>query len=175
MFFFEHSWGIAAGIFLQVLLNKCRDCIPDIGWDIHPVFLKSIMIGRCSHVHTLARFVRVGVTVEMLLKDIDPEETMIVAHNLDFDLGILLNHANPEQKKKLRKMSNYDTMKMGTHICKLPNKNGFSDYKYPRLSELASHYDISTEDVQLHNAEADTEIMRKCFVKMRKFFNKLKK
>ena len=56
---------------------------------------------------------------------------------------------------------------MGTHICKLPNKNGYSDYKYPRLSELASHYGISTEGVQLHNAEADTEVMRKCFVKMR--------
>ena len=129
-------------------------------------------IGEFQKIFTLDQVNKEGVppeeAVEMVLKDIDPEKTMIVAHNLDFDIGILLNHANSEQKKKLRKMSKYDTMKMGTCICKIPNKNGYSDYKYPKLCELASHYNISTQDIQLHNAEVDTEVTRKCFVLMKK-------
>ena len=125
-----------------------------------------------QNIFTLEKVNKEGIVpeeaVEMVLRDIDPEKTMIIAHNLDFDLGILLNHANAEQKKKLRRMSTYDTMKMGTPMCKLPNSSGYSKYKYPKLEELASHFGVSTKDKQLHNAEVDTEIMRKCFVKMRK-------
>ena len=128
-------------------------------------------IGKFQKMLTLEQVNREGVSpedaIEMVLKDLNPAKTMIVAHNLDFDLGILLNHANPEQKKKLRKMSKYDTMKVGAYLCKLPNQNGYSDYKYPALSELAFHFNISTENVQLHNAEEDVEVMRKCFVNMR--------
>jgi len=125
---------------------------------------------KFQNIFTLEEVNREGIVpeeaVEMVLRGIDPENTMIIAHNLDFDLGILLNHANSEQKDKLRRMSTYDTMKMGTSMCKLPNSSGYSKYKYPNLEELAYHFGVSTKDKQLHNSEVDTEIMRKCFVKM---------
>jgi DNA polymerase III epsilon subunit-like protein len=81
---------------------------------------------------------------------------VMVAHNLKFDLNVVLNainwdlgipfHGFPKRK--------FCTMEIGTAMCKLRGRSG---YKYPKLNELYQHVTGQLVKVnQLHNALFDT-------------------
>ncbi len=87
---------------------------------------------------------------------------ILVAHNIDFDINIFLaecerngiNYNIPEN------MIRFDTMKLGKDICQIDN--GFSDFKYPKLSEL--YYYLFNESLNsFHNADLDVFITSKCY------------
>lgn len=103
--------------------------------------------------------------IEMLLHEIrNPAAVTLVAHNIEFDRGLLIRHADSSQREKLNKMSIYDTMKEGASICRLPGRYG--DYKYPKLSELADRLNVSIVGKTLHNAVDDVEVTRRCYMLM---------
>ena len=73
--------------------------------------------------------------------------------------------------KQLFPAGRIDTMKHFTDICKLPNTRRKPGYKYPKLSEVAEHYNVSLDKVaryasmifcsdcsQLHDSRVDTAL-----------------
>jgi len=97
-------------------------------------------------------------------KNID-SNTIIYAHNADFDIG-LLKYANlPLPNSKI-----VCTMKSSIEFCKLP-KTGYASrypgYKFPKLSELAHKLNIKINSDNLHDALYDCEVTKACVLKGR--------
>ena len=102
------------------------------------------------------------------------ESTHIVAHNIDFDLGCLVNELKKRTTyKKLKDDPKYypiveeickkpliDTMKETVKICKLEGK--YKSYKWPKLEELYEFCFEEKPDIILHDALNDCIITRKC-------------
>jgi len=91
---------------------------------------------------------------------------LAVAHNLSFDKrfieadcqeeGVIENPGDIEWPTYV------DTMKDTTDFCQLlPMRRG--EYKWPKLSELASKLSISTRGLRLHDSRSDVEITKRCF------------
>ena len=100
--------------------------------------------------------------------------THIVAHNIDFDLGCLVNELKKRTKyKKLKDDPKYypiveeickknlvDTMKETVNICKLTGK--YESYKWPRLEELYEFCFEEKPNIILHDALNDCIITKNC-------------
>jgi DNA polymerase III subunit epsilon len=97
----------------------------------------------------------------------------IVAHNLAFDWDMLAKDRtryNVTDPMPLHSKV-FCTMKATTEICKLPNPNGGSGYKWPKLQEL--HVYLFGEEFDgAHDALADVRATAKCYfeLKRRKLF-----
>jgi DNA polymerase III epsilon subunit-like protein len=95
-------------------------------------------------------------------------DTLFVAHNVDFDMGVLIHECTIRKSTlgdclmKLKKMDVRCTMKRSINLCKLPPFRCGS-YKFPKLSELAAHLGIEMSDEKAHNAIYDIEITKKCY------------
>lgn len=98
----------------------------------------------------------------------------LVAHNLPFDEKFL-SMEFWRAGKQLLPAGRIDTMKHFTDICKLPNTRRKPGYKYPKLSEVAEHYNVSLDKVaryasmifgsdcsKLHDSRVDTALMFVC-------------
>lgn len=115
-------------------INKLKpELIKQLGKE--PIEAYQIVINDLKHCHTL------------------------VAHNIDFDYGVLFN----EFKKYNLKNIPYDkekfcTMKWGQKELAKEDEN----IKYPKLTELYKHL-FNHEITQLHNANSDVIILSKCF------------
>lgn len=95
------------------------------------------------------------------------QASLLVAHNLAFDLPVvlceLIRHnlpvaALPEER--------YCTMNGTKALCKLPSQYGRPEdpYKYPKLSELYSFlFGASSEAMAFHAADVDVECLARCF------------
>jgi len=88
---------------------------------------------------------------------------LVVAHNADFDLGIMdaqiyyLGHTPPRHPEV------YDTMKKSTNLVKLKGK--FGQYKWPKLIELYKF--LFNEDFDgAHDAMEDVRATFRCYKKM---------
>ena len=114
---------------------------------------------------SVARIVGVPIN-EIMAKFIEDLKISdyIVAHNSEFDIGILSNYfinkynTNPFAKKKI-----ICTMKSTVEFCKIENRFG---YKFPKLSELyfkLFNYQLKNS----HNAEVDVLHTLKCFKKLK--------
>lgn len=92
----------------------------------------------------------------------------IVAHNGDFDRQFIIATAAREGymygTKGWKPM--IDTMKTTTEICKIPCYSRRSGYKWPKLIELAECLQINTDDINLHDASADVELTKRCFINL---------
>ena len=86
----------------------------------------------------------------------------LVAHNMDFDSNIILNHAYRINIKdfiiKWNSIDKICTMEKGKNILKIRNKFG---YKYPSLMELYKYF-YKEEFKNPHNALFDVEACAKC-------------
>ena len=92
---------------------------------------------------------------------------IVVAHNLGFDKPVVIAECIRNTKGTLfwDKLE-YCTCMSNIELCKLPvsnPKSGGSKYKRPRLGELFKFLYGREPNVALHNAAADTEILRQCF------------
>lgn len=58
----------------------------------------------------------------------------------------------------------YDTMIRMTDFCQLPYS--YSEYKWPKLVELAAILDIDTDDIKWHLSSSDVEVTARCFRKI---------
>jgi DNA polymerase-3 subunit epsilon len=92
---------------------------------------------------------------------------VIVAHNISFDLPITqaeMYRLNMQAETRPEKVC---TMKISTNICKIPNTNGFSGFKWPKLNELHNHL-FQTEFDGAHDALNDVLATAKCYFEIKK-------
>jgi DNA polymerase-3 subunit epsilon len=112
--------------------------------------------------------VPLNVIFEHLYSSLIECET-IVAHNLSFDENVILNHTHRINDKLLRdrwlSMERLCTMKMGKDVLKLPRKNGYYGYKYPKLQELYRYY-YGDDFEGAHDAMNDVVACADCFKKI---------
>lgn len=101
---------------------------------------------------------------------------LLVAHCLRFDTEFIYyackeTHNLPQYKQVLENMETYDTMLGTTSLCCLPFTSSRyyqneSEYKYPKLSELADFLNINKDDIKLHDSNSDVELTVRCFKKL---------
>jgi len=106
-----------------------------------------------------------GITIiefiNQLKKHLD-NNTLIVGHNIEFDVGCIANYSG---YSKLLQYPILCTMKTTTNICKLhPYRGG--NYKYPKLVELAHKLRIKVENEKFHDSIYDVEITKQCLLKL---------
>lgn len=95
---------------------------------------------------------------------------IIVAHNLEFDRAFIEQTAIREKVGTF--FTNdawpccFDTMKGTTDLCQIPSTNGYDDYKWPKLEELADFLHVPYPKEKLHDAEADVKLTFACFKKL---------
>lgn len=114
------------------------------------------------HIHgiTQEKAVKEGVRwVDVIdkIKDYIQQASILVGHNVDFDINVLSSElyrrGYPELAKEVFEKPRQCTMKMGKLITKLPGFRG--DFKYPKLLELYKH--LFQEELEgAHSAYFDT-------------------
>ena len=99
--------------------------------------------------------------------------SLIVAHNIDFDIGSIKNELKIRNSKlynnfkKLLETKHFKcTMKDSVNICKLKFSPDSINYKYPKLSELYFHYYKTEPELTPHDALNDCYILKMCYEKM---------
>lgn len=98
----------------------------------------------------------------------------IVAHNIEFDIGVLSMQVYRFDKRpvtfndKIYYLTPYCTMQESTNLLKLKttSKFGRTYFKYPRLKQLYEHF-FPNENFEEHNAKADVEACARCFFKLK--------
>lgn len=112
-----------------------------------------------------------------LLDDLAMSATRIVAHNADFDCGVIACLYQREGRvgcpfagSKLVGLyaDRYCTMKASTDLCKLPGPYG---YKWPKLIELHQHLFNEGFD-KAHDALADVRACMRCYFKLQDLLQK---
>ena len=101
------------------------------------------------------------------------KSSLIVAHNLEFDIGILKNELKVRNmqiyevfKTHLKSKNFQCTMKDSVEICKLKRSEKSLSYKFPKLEELYYHYYKSFPEITPHDALNDCYILKMCHDKM---------
>ncbi len=89
----------------------------------------------------------------------------IVAHNIGFDLTVLKSAFLLKKIPVYLTKKTFCTMLLSTDLCRLPSKNSFKSYKWPRLQELHFHLFGNNFD-GAHNSETDSYICAKCFFEL---------
>ena len=101
-------------------------------------------------------------------RDIQNADT-IVGHNLDFDVPVvaaeLCRLGYRCYADALANKTRYDTMRVGTNVCKIPGKYG--DYKFPSLGELYQHL-FGRQAENLHRADGDVQATAECYFELRR-------
>ena len=101
------------------------------------------------------------------------EYDILVAHNIDFDMNVLINAIKWDLQLSLPLFpKQICTMKLSTNMCKIQGKFG---YKYPKLKELYFHaFKTMPFETKLHNSMYDvlilTELVQK-FIPLRKLMD----
>ncbi len=98
--------------------------------------------------------------------------TILVCHNIEFDVTILFYHIYKIYKNEFKgfldkKVMCICTMLDSVNYCKLPSASKFNNpkdpYKYPKLSELYAKLFGDAPKGQLHNSKYDVECTIQCF------------
>lgn len=99
--------------------------------------------------------------------------SLVVAHNIEFDIGIIKNELNLRQsqmykvfKEHLKVKKFQCTMKDSVEICKLKKSEKSISYKLPKLEELYYHYYKSVPELTPHDALNDCYILKMCHEKI---------
>lgn len=89
---------------------------------------------------------------------------LLVAHNGGFDVEFVKADAMEANVPINLNKPMFDTMLEMTDYCQIPGYYG--EYKWPRLSELASCLGIYTDDIDWHQSASDVEVTARCFRKI---------
>jgi DNA polymerase-3 subunit alpha/DNA polymerase-3 subunit epsilon len=89
-----------------------------------------------------------------------------VAHNLDFDFGILQHDFDVAgMEYPCNGLIKVCTMKLSAEWCRLPKLNGRPGFKWPKLEEL--HYRLFGRSFNnAHNALSDVRACRECYFEL---------
>jgi DNA polymerase III epsilon subunit-like protein len=147
------SWIVFDGIQNRVLEKRSYIVRPD-GWEIPD---ESVQI----HGITTEKAKVVGVSLSYAIDEFLKEEyDAVVAHNLHFDSNVIKHAILWDLKRPFvpLKGRHFCTMKLTTHLCKLPSIHG--GYKFPKLKELYKFvFKQYPEETSLHNSLFDSEIL----------------
>lgn len=201
------TWGTPGEYWLYSMNDKYdKSRIVSVAWSLSKQFSKLIMSDKIhyyirqpegftdipsSHIHGIT--FNMAVTDGIMFNDIFEDKGLyddllaceyIIAHNVYFDIHILLNELyrlNTEKAKKtIVHIQSLITLKrcictgnINKDICKLEfNNSKYTKsnkkqkiYKMPKLSELYKYY-YGTEMENAHNAEGDVIAVKKCILKM---------
>lgn len=118
-----------------------------------------------SHAHALRAGRDLAAVVDEFLEAAERPGTTLVAHNLDYDCGVI-GAELVRLRKPLRFLENPGicTMKSTTDLVQLPRPSGFG-YKWPTLEELHTYvFGFSYEGA--HDAAKDLEACARSFFKL---------
>jgi DNA polymerase III epsilon subunit-like protein len=127
--------------------------------------LDATKIHGITHAHALRVGRELTEVLDEFLEASGQPGTTLVAHNLDYDRGVLGSEL-VRQNKPLRflEMAGICTMKSTTELCRLPRPGGFG-LKWPTLEELHTHvFGHSYEGA--HDASSDLEACARSFFKL---------
>lgn len=118
---------------------------------------------------------RRGEAMKEFLVDLEGCD-MLVAHGMEFDKNVIYytcrrTHYTKRFNKVLENLTTYDTLTETATLCRLPFHSprayqDISEYKYPKLSELADFLKVDISDIKLHDSSSDTLLLVRCFKKL---------
>lgn len=104
-----------------------------------------------------------GITIIKAIKSLDiPHRSIIVGHNIDFDLSIL-DSEYLRVSKKSGVFINYDFRKEIYPFCIMKKFTSIYGGKFPKLTEIYEHFFDESPNIKLHNTENDIGILMDCF------------
>jgi DNA polymerase-3 subunit epsilon len=134
---------------------------------------ESSKIHGISHSEALEKGVHAPEVYKGFIHDLTKHpNTILVCHNIEFDVTILFYHIYKIYKKEFngflnRKVPCICTMLDSINYCKLPSVSKYTKpsdpYKYPKLSELYTKLFDKAPSGQLHNSKYDVECTVECF------------
>lgn len=149
------------------------DCDYIVKPDKYTISEESIKIHGISHTEALEKGALAADVYKFFIRDLSKHpNTILVCHNIEFDVTILFYHIYKIYKKEFngflnKKVPCICTMLDSVNYCKLPSVSKFikpSDpYKYPKLSELYVKLFEKSPSGQLHNSKYDVECTIQCF------------
>ena len=135
--------------------------------EINPNVPHTITVTQCKNEGT-----NFDVVFAEFYKDFT-NASLIVAHNLEFDIGIIKNELKQRNsqmlqmfKLHLKQKSFQCTMKDSVSICKLKYSENSKNYKFPKLSELYYHFYKTQPTITPHDALNDCYILKMCHQKI---------
>jgi len=155
-----------------------RFTIPESSTEIHGITEDISIKKGITMEHALYNFINEVIDVKVL-----------VAHNLNFDINILMSeiwrlqiaYRKKEHEKykfinminELLKTEIYCTMLSTIDLCKIPFKNSYSNkkdnWKFPKLEELYEKL-FHVKPTNCHNALYDIRYTAKCFFKLKEMW-----
>ncbi len=94
--------------------------------------------------------------------------TVLVAHNLDYDLGVVgAELVRSRRPRDFLDIPGICTMKGTTELCRLPRWGGGCGYKWPTLEEL-HEFVFGRSYEGAHDAARDLEACARCFFTLRR-------
>ena len=104
--------------------------------------------------------------LDEFLEAAERPETVLVAHNLDYDLGVVGSElVRGKRPLDFLNIPGICTMKTTTDFCRLPRPGGGFGYKWPSLTELHRHiFGLPYEGA--HDAALDIAACARCFFKL---------
>lgn len=136
-------------------LRKCSYVVKPDGWDIPEESVK--IHGITTQFANDNGFDLCSVMNEFIMEKCDGW----VAHNLEFDMGVIVNAVLWDLKTQfpVTPQRKFCTMLLSKPICKLPG-NFKNSYKSPKLKELYFHaFGRHPEEANLHDSMYDVEIL----------------
>ena len=141
--------------------------------DNYKVSEESSKIHGISQTEALEKGVCAADVYKRFIHDLTKHPTTIlVCHNIEFDVTILFYHIYKIYKKEFngflnRKVPCTCTMLDSVNYCKIPSVSKYTKpsdpFKYPKLSELYMKLFDKTPSGQLHNSKYDVECTIECF------------
>lgn len=126
-----------------------------------------------SNIHgiTTERAEKDGTPLQVVLREfqnIMEQSDCLVAHNISFDEKIMgAEFLRKDMPNGLISKKTICTKERSTNFCAIPSPNGYSDYKWPKLSELYLKL-FGTEFEDSHSALADVNATAECFWELKK-------
>jgi len=117
---------------------------------------ESIRIHGITHEHAMKEGSDLREVLDKFWSDLGTKP--LIAHNLDFDLNVLINAELWDLRREYPPVKKtYCTMELTRNILKLPSPS-FKGYKFPKLSELYE-FIFKKKPEGLHNSLKDTELL----------------
>ena len=122
-------------------------------------------IHSITQAHALRTGRNLGDVLDEFLEASERPDIVLVAHNLDYDFGVLGGEL-VRKRKSLRflEIPGICTMKSTTELCRLPRPGGFG-LKWPTLEELHTYVFGYTYE-GAHDASSDLQACARSFFKL---------
>ena len=126
---------------------------------------EATMIHGITQAHALREGKDLIAVLDEFQEAVNRPGTVLVAHNLDYDWGVLAaEFVRMRKPLSILEIPGICTMKSTTEVCCLPRPGGFG-YKWPTLEELHTCL-FGRSYLSAHDAAHDLEACARCFFKL---------